>query len=283
MNASTASISVRNERRRNSALWLGFILVILSLLSQGLFFVRVPGQGLIPWLSLGLAAAGVVLLSVGMKRAFSQAQLYRGKVAGSIIAVISALLLAVSVFAFVTARKLPGAAGVPQVGQKAPDFTLVDTNGQEISLAHLLATPVASGHPQAVLLVFYRGYWWPFCNLELRGIQKDLKQFEDGGVVPVAISVDPPDVSRDLAKKAGYTFTILSDPQLDAIRRYHLVHAGGGPEGHDIARPAEFLVDSTGTVRWTNFTEDIRVRARADEMMKAARSALGTSPSRTLP
>ena len=89
---------------------------------------------------------------------------------------------------------------------------------------------------------------------------------------PVAISVDSPEVSRDLAKKAGYTFTILSDPQLDAIRRYQLVHAGGGPEGHDIARPAEFLVDSSGTVRWTNFTEDIRVRARADAMLTAARS-----------
>jgi peroxiredoxin len=91
-------------------------------------------------------------------------------------------------------------------------------------------------------------------------------------VRPVAISVDPPEASRDLARKAGYTFTILSDPQLDAIRRYQVLHASGGPDGHDIARPAEFLVDSSGTVRWTNFTEDIRVRARADEMLAAARS-----------
>jgi peroxiredoxin len=45
---------------------------------------------------------------------------------------------------------------------------------------------------------------------------------------------------------------------------------GGGPEGHDIARPAEFLVDSTRVVRWVNFTEDVRVRARADEMLAEA-------------
>ena len=88
---------------------------------------------------------------------------------------------------------------------------------------------------------------------------------------PVAISVDTPEVSRNLASKTGYTFTILSDPTAETIRRYNLLHKGGGPEGSDIARPAEFLVDSSGTVRWTNFTEDIRIRAKADEMLTAAR------------
>jgi peroxiredoxin len=90
-------------------------------------------------------------------------------------------------------------------------------------------------------------------------------------VRPVAISVDAPEVSRNLAAKAGYTFPILSDPQAETIRRYNLLHKGGGPEGSDIARPAEFLVDSSGTVRWTNVTEDIRIRAKADEMLAAAR------------
>lgn len=87
----------------------------------------------------------------------------------------------------------------------------------------------------------------------------------------MAISVDPPEVSRDLCRKAGYTFTVLSDPNAEVTRRYHLLHAGGGPDGHDIARPAEFLVDSSGMVRWVNFTEDVRVRARADEMLAAAK------------
>jgi len=88
----------------------------------------------------------------------------------------------------------------------------------------------------------------------------------------VAISVDPPDVSSELAGKAGFTFTILSDPQAEAIRRYHLLHVGGGPDGHDISRPAEFLLDSTGTVRWRNLTEDVRVRARANEMLAVAKT-----------
>ena len=74
-----------------------------------------------------------------------------------------------------------------------------------------------------------------------------------------------------MRRKAGFTFTFLSDPDLDVIRRYDLLHAAAGPDGHDIARPAEFLVDRSGTVRWENFTEDIRVRPRAQEVLAVAR------------
>src|SRR6185437_6089079 len=139
MNVSTASTTAVQERRSNSAVWLGLILAVVSLLSQGLFFLKVPGQNALPWLSLVLATVAVILVLIGVKRAFFESQLYRGKVAGSIVTVISLLVFAVTVFGFVTARKIPGTAGVPQVGQKAPDFTLVDTNGQKISLADLLS------------------------------------------------------------------------------------------------------------------------------------------------
>jgi peroxiredoxin len=75
-----------------------------------------------------------------------------------------------------------------------------------------------------------------------------------------------------LRRKASLTFTFLSDPDLDVIRRYGLLHPAAGPDGHDISRPAELLVDRSGTVRWENFTEDVRVRPRAEEMLAAARA-----------
>ena len=99
-----------------------------------------------------------------------------------------------------------------------------------------------------------------------------MDKFHEAGIRPVAISVDPPEVSRGLRQKAGYTFTLLSDPKAEAIRRYDLVHAGAGENGQDIARPAEFLVDSTGTVRWVNLTENYWVRARPEQILEAART-----------
>ncbi len=75
-------------------------------------------------------------------------------------------------------------------------------------------------------------------------------------------------------KKTGYTFPLLSDPNTEIIRRYDLLHKGESPGGHDIARPAEFLVDRNGIVRWRNLTEDLRIRARPEQMLEAARAAL---------
>jgi peroxiredoxin len=99
-----------------------------------------------------------------------------------------------------------------------------------------------------------------------------LDKFYEVGIRPVAISVDSPEASRDLCAKAGYTFTFLSDPKAEAIRRYDLVHAGAGINGQDIARPAEFLMDSSGTVRWVNLTENYWVRARPEQILEAAKS-----------
>ena len=87
----------------------------------------------------------------------------------------------------------------------------------------------------------------------------------------MAISVDSAEVSRDLMQQAGYTFTFLSDPNTEVIRRYDLVHAGAGENGHDIARPAEFLVDTTGTVRWINLTENYWIRARPEQVLEVSK------------
>ena len=88
----------------------------------------------------------------------------------------------------------------------------------------------------------------------------------------MAISVDSPEESSNLREKAGYTFTFLSDPKAEVIRRYDLIHAGAGINGKDIARPAEFLVDSSGTVRWVMLTENYWVRARPEQIIEAAKA-----------
>ena len=105
----------------------------------------------------------------------------------------------------------------------------------------------------------------------MRGIEQNLQKFNESGIRPVAISVDSPDVSRNLAQQAGYTFPLLSDPNAEVIRRYDLVHAGAGENGHDIARPAEFLLDSSGTVRWLNLTENYWVRARPEQILEVSK------------
>ena len=102
-------------------------------------------------------------------------------------------------------------------------------------------------------------------------MQRSLDKFNEAGIRPVAISVDTPEESRTLAQSQGYTFPILSDRNADVIRRFDLVHAKAGITGNDIARPAEFLVDSSGSVRWINLTENYWVRARPEQVLEVSK------------
>ena len=81
--------------------------------------------------------------------------------------------------------------------------------------------------------------------------------------------MDSPAESQKLCQSRGYTFPFLSDPNADTIRQYGVLHLKGGEAGKDIARPAEFLVDASATIRWVNLTDDIRVRARPESVLSA--------------
>jgi peroxiredoxin len=106
------------------------------------------------------------------------------------------------------------------------------------------------------------------CNSELRSFQRHLADFDARGIRIAAISVDPVQTNKRHSRKMGYTFPFLSDPKTEVIQRYDLLHQKAGPRGEDISRPAEFLVDESGVVRWRNLTEDAAVRVRPEQVLK---------------
>jgi len=71
----------------------------------------------------------------------------------------------------------------------------------------------------------------------------------------VAISADTPEETREMCRKAGITFPVLSDAKLEAIRQYDLKIAEKGEGGREAGGPGEFLLDPSGTVRWRKLTE----------------------------
>ena len=81
--------------------------------------------------------------------------------------------------------------------------------------------------------------------------------------------MDPPEINRRQSQKLDYRFPLLSDPKAEVIRRFDVLHPGAGPIGADIARPAEFLIDSNGMVRWVNLTDNVAVRARPEQVLDA--------------
>lgn len=73
-------------------------------------------------------------------------------------------------------------------------------------------------------------------------------------------------MTRKHLAKMKWTYTFLGDPEAKAVRLYDLQHDFGGKV---IARPGEFLVDPSGTVRWVDLTEDYKVRARPETVTEA--------------
>lgn len=171
-------------RQRNWAAWLGLLFALAAVISNAGLFFGPPAPRLIVWLGVVFTIAAIVCAVIGIMRASRQPHVYGGKVSSLVLGVLSLLICGLVAVASITSRALPAATNAPQVGQKAPDFTLADTHGFMLSLGQLLGTehvslvappdvvaklrmanqsPSASASQatptKAVLLVFYRGYW----------------------------------------------------------------------------------------------------------------------------
>lgn len=148
-------------RRRNFLPLAGFLVCLAAFLSYFLFFYQFPVTRDLPWTSWLLFALGLGLLGAGLARTFRRPERYRGRVMGPILAVLSLAVVGVFVFAtLVGSRQMPAAAGAPKVGDKAPDFVLLDTEGRSVRLYDLLGPAAGGSGPSSwVVLVFYRGFW----------------------------------------------------------------------------------------------------------------------------
>lgn len=147
-------------RRLNWPIWLGFLLNLFAFFSYPLIFVNWASTRDFPWANLLLFAIADVCVAIGIRRAFAPGRRVLSKVVGASVAMLSGLVLVGFIFvAFVASRWLPASANAPQVGQKAPEFTLIDTNNKPLALAELLSQPINGKAPKGALLIFYRGYW----------------------------------------------------------------------------------------------------------------------------
>jgi peroxiredoxin len=172
-------------------------------------------------------------------------------------------------------------------GQEAPDATLVDITGRSQNLKALYG----SG---PTLVMFYRGGWCPFCNLQLHEFAEAKAGFERRGVQIVAISVDQPSAEAKTQAQHGVPFPMLSDSRLDAHRAFRVVHVPAAAErdklagyGIDLAAysgqmhgsfavPAMFVIDRGGMVRFAHVDEDYKTRPSAEQMLAVVDRVFGT-------
>jgi peroxiredoxin len=127
------------------------------------------------------------------------------------------------------------------VGDIAPEFTLRDQHGAEVSLSSFR-------DEQSVLVVFYPFAFSGICTGELCEIRDDLSAFQNDAVQVLAVSCDPVYALRAWAEDQGFSFPLLSDfwPHGAVASAYGVFDAERG-----MAIRGSFLVDTEGVVRWS--------------------------------
>lgn len=128
----------------------------------------------------------------------------------------------------------------PNVGDRAPDFSLRDQNNEVVTLSEYRAE-------KAVLIVFYPLAFTGTCSGELGAVQLGLTSFVNDRVQIVSISVDSVPAHKVFADQNGFEFPLLADfwPHGAVARSY-----GVFDDLHGIAGRGTFLVDVDGVVRW---------------------------------
>lgn len=153
-----------------------------------------------------------------------------------------------------------------KVGVTAPNFTLQDATGHEVSLKTL----VAQGK---VALAFVRSAdWCPFCRRQLQELQKNLPEITAAGIQLVAISYDSPATNAAAVAKLGVTFPLLSDPGSKVIDAYGIRNLEAKGRGAGIPHPVLYLLDRQGVIRVKLMRDGYRDRPESAEIITGAAS-----------
>lgn len=116
-------------------------------------------------------------------------------------------------------KEIKAAGGIDglKIGERAPDFALPDTAGTPFALSGALAKG-------PVIVVFFRGEWCPYCNLQMRALEKVYPQIRKLGASLLAITPQKQDKSQAQETRKALSFPLLSDTTGDVMRRYRLLY-----------------------------------------------------------
>src|SRR5262252_8929894 len=131
---------------------------------------------------------------------------------------------------------------MPNLGEKAPSFTLPDTERKQKTLQELLSPKGAT------VLAFFPGAFTGVCTKEMCTFRDSLNQFNNLNAKVVAISVNDPWSNKAFAEKNNLNFPLLSDYQREVVGKYGiLLHDFGGLKGYTAAKRSVFVLDPKGT------------------------------------
>lgn len=149
-----------------------------------------------------------------------------------------------------------------KVGDKAPDFTLPDTDMKQRSLKEFLG--------KKIVLAFFVGAFTSVCTKEMCAFRDSMARLIDLKAQVIGISVNDPFSNKEFEQKNRLTFPILSDYNRDVIKTYGVeMHNFAGLDGYTVAERSIFILDKNGIVRYVWMSEDPTVEPDYKKIEKA--------------
>lgn len=164
------------------------------------------------------------------------------------------------------------------IGSKAPDFKAKDQSGQEVRLKDQLKKG-------KVVLVFYRGYWCPYCNRELSRLQDSLALITEKGATVIAVSPEKTENIASTVEKTKASYPVLFDEGMKIMKGYDVeyeveetvlaryrssgidIEKNNGVNGRFLPVPAIYIIDKEATVTYRFFDADYRKRPSVKEIL----------------
>lgn len=169
-----------------------------------------------------------------------------------------------------------------KVGEQVPEVFVKSPDGDQVNLKEYI-----SG--RNTVLIFYRGGWCPFCNLQLSNLNKIDNELVEIGYKLVAISIDKPEKLKESLENHNLNYTLLSDSKADASIAFGLafkvedkynkmlkshnmdIEEASGENHHILPVPAVYLVDSNGVIQFDYVNPNYKARIDEQLLLKAAR------------
>lgn len=172
-----------------------------------------------------------------------------------------------------------------QVGDKALDAELTGWNGKTVKLSEMWSEG-------PVVLMWYRGGWCPYCNLQLRAMQQELKAIEGAGAKLIVLTPELPEKAKETAEANDVSFVALHDKNNATARKYGLVfelpesilplyrdqlHLAdvNGNDAMELPLSAVYVIDTDGKIRYAFLDADYTQRAEPADVVAAVKQVAG--------
>ncbi len=168
-----------------------------------------------------------------------------------------------------------------QVGQQAIDAEMMGWDGKKVRLSSLW-------QEGPIVLMWYRGGWCPYCNLQLRAMQQELASIEGAGAKLVVLTPELPEKAKETAAANDLTMVALYDGNNVVAKAYGLVFRladsiiplyrdqlriaeFNGNDSMELPLSATYIIDKTGMIRSAFLDADYSKRAEPSQIVKAVK------------